>query len=114
MARCSAAGRKGLFDYALRLEGVTAPAAGGAAASPFGGAAAGGAGAGDGQRPEEVAIKNFLTRSGVAFEAPATLSYDGTNLIVYQSRKNLDRVKNIIRRYSDIKQVHIKTRRKGD
>jgi len=94
----------------LSAGGTGAPAGGGAAASPFGGAAAGGAGAGDGQRPEEVAIKNFLTRSGVAFELPATLSYDGTNLIVYQSRKNLDRVKNIIRRYSDIKQVHIEAK----
>ena len=93
----------------LSAGGTGAPAGGGAA-SPFGGAAAGGAGAGDGQRPEEVAIKNFLTRSGVAFEVPATLSYDGTNLIVYQSRKNLDRVKNIIRRYSDIKQVHIEAK----
>ena len=93
----------------LSAGGGAAPAGGGAA-SPFGGAAAGGAGAGDGQRPEEVAIRNFLTRSGVAFEAPATLSYDGTNLIVYQSRKNLDRVKNIIRRYSDIKQVHIEAK----
>ncbi|MEY3812255.1 MAG: hypothetical protein RL495_202 [Verrucomicrobiota bacterium] len=94
----------------LSAGGTGAPASGGAAASPFGGAAAGGAGAGDGQRPEEVAIRNFLTRSGVAFEAPSTLSYDGTNLIVYQSRKNLDRVKNIIRRYSDIKQVHIEAK----
>ena len=98
----------------LKMTGLSAGGTGGAAAggaaSPFGGAAAGGAGAGDGQRPEEVAIKNFLTRSGVAFELPATLSYDGTNLIVYQSRKNLDRVKNIIRRYSDIKQVHIEAK----
>jgi len=95
----------------LSAAGTGTPAAGGAAgASPFGGAAASGAGAGDGQRPEEVAIKNFLTRSGVNFELPATLSYDGTNLIVYQSRKNLDRVKNIIRRYSDIKQVHIEAK----
>jgi general secretion pathway protein D len=94
----------------LSAGGAGGAAAGGGAASPFGGAAAGGAGAGDGQRPEEVAIKNFLTRSGVAFELPSTLSYDGTNLIVYQSRKNLDRVKNIIRRYSDIKQVHIEAK----
>jgi len=95
----------------LSAAGTGTPAAGGAGgASPFGGAAASGAGAGDGQRPEEVAIKNFLTRSGVNFELPATLSYDGTNLIVYQSRKNLDRVKNIIRRYSDIKQVHIEAK----
>jgi general secretion pathway protein D len=101
----------------LKMTGLSntagaAPAGGaaGGGANPFGGAAAGGASAGDGQRPEESAIKNFLTRSGVAFEAPATLSYDGTNLIVYQSRKNLDRVKNIIRRYSDIKQVHIEAK----
>ena len=98
----------------LKMTGLSAGGAGapasGAATSPFGGAAAGGAGAGDGQRPEEVAIRNFLTSSGVAFEAPSTLSYDGTNLIVYQSRKNLDRVKNIIRRYSDIKQVHIEAK----
>jgi general secretion pathway protein D len=98
----------------LKMTGLSAGGAAGAsaggAASPFGGAGAGGAGPGDGQRPEEVAIKNFLTRSGVAFELPATLSYDGTNLIVYQSRKNLDRVKNIIRRYSDIKQVHIEAK----
>jgi len=98
----------------LKMTGLSAGGAAGAsaggAASPFGGAAAGGAGPGDGQRPEEVAIKNFLTRSGVAFELPSTLSYDGTNLIVYQSRKNLDRVKNIIRRYSDIKQVHIEAK----
>ena len=100
----------------LKMTGLSAggtgagAAAGGGGNGVFGGAAAGSAGAGDGQRPEEVAIKNFLTRSGVAFELPATLSYDGTNLIVYQSRKNLDRVKNIIRRYSDIKQVHIEAK----
>ncbi|MBM3868413.1 MAG: hypothetical protein FJ384_05725, partial [Verrucomicrobia bacterium] len=43
-------------------------------------------------------------------EPPATLSFDGTRLIVTQSPKNLDRVKNIIRRYSDIKQVHIEAK----
>ena len=58
----------------------------------------------------KLAIKSFLTRSGVPFEPPATLSFDGTRLIVTQSPKNLDRVKNIIRRYSDIKQVHIEAK----
>jgi general secretion pathway protein D len=46
----------------------------------------------------------------VPFEPPATLSFDGTRLIVTGSPKNLDRVKNIIRRYSDIKQVHIEAK----
>lgn len=77
--------------------------------NPFGGAAAGTPDAGSGN-PQENAIRSFLTRSGVPFEAPATLSFDGTRLIVSQSRKNLDRVKNIIRRYSDIKQVHIEAK----
>jgi general secretion pathway protein D len=90
-------------------QGLNTTAPGGAAASPFGGAAGGAAGPTDGN-PQEVAIKSFLTRSGVPFEPPATLSFDGTRLIVTQSPKNLDRVKNIIRRYSDIKQVHIEAK----
>ncbi len=90
-------------------QGLNTTAPGGAAANPFGGAGAGGAGPSDGN-PQENAIKSFLTRSGVPFEPPATLSFDGTRLIVTQSPKNLDRVKNIIRRYSDIKQVHIEAK----
>ena len=88
--------------------GLNTTAPGGAAANPFGGAG-GAAGPTDGN-PQEMAIKSFLTRSGVPFEPPATLSFDGTRLIVTQSPKNLDRVKNIIRRYSDIKQVHIEAK----
>ncbi len=87
---------------------TTAPSTTGGA-NPFGGAAVGAAEAGGGN-PQENAIRSFLMRSGVPFEAPATLSFDGTRLIVSQSRKNLDRVKNIIRRYSDIKQVHIEAK----
>jgi general secretion pathway protein D len=90
-------------------QGLNTTAPGGAAASPFGGAGGGAAGPAEGN-PQEMAIKSFLTRSGVPFEPPATLSFDGTRLIVTQSPKNLDRVKNIIRRYSDIKQVHIEAK----
>ncbi|MFZ9399542.1 MAG: hypothetical protein ACO3A9_00165 [Opitutales bacterium] len=89
-------------------QGLNTTAPGGAAANPFGGAG-GAAGPAEGN-PQENAIKSFLTRSGVPFEPPATLSFDGTRLIVTQSPKNLDRVKNIIRRYSDIKQVHIEAK----
>ncbi len=90
-------------------QGLNTTAPGGAASNPFGGAGGGAAGPTDGN-PQEMAIKSFLTRSGVPFEPPATLSFDGTRLIVTQSPKNLDRVKNIIRRYSDIKQVHIEAK----
>jgi len=86
-----------------------APAAG---ASPFGGAAGAGASAGGDGSPRNEALKSFLVRSGVPFEGVtgAQLNYDGTNLIVTQNRKNLDRVRNILRRYSDIKQVHIEAK----
>ena len=89
-------------------QGLNTTAPGGATTNPFGGAG-GAAGPADGN-PQELAIKSFLIRSGVPFEPPATLSFDGTRLIVTGSPKNLDRVKNIIRRYSDIKQVHIEAK----
>jgi len=90
--------------------GTGAPSAStGGTASPFGGATAG-AGATD-VNPRNEGIKNFLTRSGVSFEVTgAVLNYDGTTLIVTQNRKNLERIRNILRRYSDIKQVHIESK----
>jgi len=89
--------------------GTGAAPAAGAAPSPFGGATAG-AGATD-VNPRNEGIKNFLTRSGVSFEVTgAVLNYDGTTLIVTQNRKNLERIRNILRRYSDIKQVHIESK----
>ena len=89
--------------------GQVSAAAPGGAASPFGGATAG-AGAVD-ANPRNDALKNFLTRSGVSFEvAGAQLNYDGSMLTVTQNRKNLERIRNILRRYSDIKQVHIEAK----
>jgi len=72
-----------------------------------------GAGPGDvgGASPREVAIRNFFTRSGVNFEVQgATLAWDGAMLTATQTRKNLDRIRNILRRYSDTKQVHIEAK----
>ena len=71
--------------------------------------AGGAAGAGD-ANPQEEGIKSFLIRSGVPFEGTASLSFDGSRLTVTQTRKNLDRVKNILRRYADTKQVHIEAK----
>jgi len=97
----------------IKMTGVSGGGAAspGATASPFGGGG-GGSAAGAESRPEEIGIKNFFIRSGVAFEGVngASLAYDGTNLIVTQNRKNLERVRNILRRYSDIKQVHIESK----
>ena len=82
---------------------------GGAAVNPFGGAGGASAGPGDGN-PQEQAIKSFLIRSGVPFDPPATFSFDGSNMNITHTRKSIDRVKNILRRYSDIKQVHIEAK----
>lgn len=89
--------------------GAAASTSGGSS-NPFGGSSTAGAGSSD-VNPRNEGIKNFLTRSGVSFEVQgAQLNYDGTTLIVTQNRKNLERIRNILRRYSDIKQVHIEAK----
>ncbi len=82
-----------------------APAAAGAASAFSGGTGA----SGDASARTE-GIKNFLSRSGVVFTENAQLNYDGTTLIVTQNRKSLEKIRNILRRYSDIKQVHIEAK----
>ena len=82
-----------------------APAAAGAAGAFSGGTAS----TGDASARTE-GIKNFLSRSGVVFTENAQLNYDGTTLIVTQNRKSLEKIRNILRRYSDIKQVHIEAK----
>jgi general secretion pathway protein D len=97
----------------MKMTGLNAGASAsttGGAANPFGAGATSGTGSTD-ISPRNEGIKNFLTRSGVSFEVQgAQLNYDGTTLIVTQNRKNLERIRNILRRYSDIKQVHIEAK----
>ena len=79
--------------------------------SPFSGGGGASPGNDTGASPREVAIKNFFTRSGVSFEVQgASLAWDGAMLTATQTRKNLDRIRNILRRYSDTKQVHIESK----
>lgn len=79
--------------------------------SPFSAGAGAGPADSGGASPREVAIRNFFTRSGVSFEVQgATLAWDGAMLTATQTRRNLDRIRNILRRYSDTKQVHIEAK----
>jgi len=79
--------------------------------SPFSPGLSAGPGDAGGASPREVAIRNFFTRSGVSFEVQgATLAWDGAMLTATQTRRNLDRIRNILRRYSDTKQVHIEAK----
>ena len=75
-------------------------------AAPAGGSAAGGI------VGESQAIQGFLQQAGVNFDATpgASLVYDGSAMIVTQTSRNLSRIRNILNRYSDIRQVEIEAK----
>ena len=60
----------------------------------------------------ESALKGFFQRAGVNFDnvPGATLAYDGSQLILTQTPRNLKRMDDILRHYRDAKQVEIETR----
>ncbi len=58
------------------------------------------------------AIRSFLQLAGVNFEVVpgSTLAFDGSQLIVTQSRRNLERIRNILARYHEVRQVEIEAK----
>lgn len=61
---------------------------------------------------ETKAIKSFLQQAGVNFESipGSSLVYDGSAMIVTHSSRNLQRIRNILNRYNDIRQVEIEAK----
>lgn len=61
---------------------------------------------------ESESIRNFLQQAGVNFETVpgASLVYDGAALIVTQTTRNLSRIRNILNRYNDVRQVEIEAK----
>jgi general secretion pathway protein D len=61
---------------------------------------------------EGQAIRTFLQQAGVNFDAvkDSSLAYDGSALIVTQTARNLERIRNILIRYSDVRQVEIEAK----
>lgn len=57
-------------------------------------------------------IRQFLQLAGVGFEGieDATLAFDGSQLIVTQTPRNLERIRNILARYSEVRQVEIEAK----
>lgn len=88
-----------------RMIGFKAVGGGADSSDPFGG----GGGGGGGENKEEP-IKQFLIKAGVEFGPGASLAFDGTKLWVTNSRRNLDKVRNILLRYNEIKQVEIEAK----
>ena len=57
-------------------------------------------------------MRGFFQRAGVEFEGirGASLAFDGTQLIVTQTSRNLERMRNILRRYDKTRQVEIEAK----
>ena len=73
---------------------------------PFGG---GGASAESDNKGE--AIKQFFVRAGVKFDDPnSSLAYDGSALLVTNTPRNIEKIRNILLRYNEVKQVEIEAK----
>jgi general secretion pathway protein D len=61
---------------------------------------------------EGQAIRVFLQLAGVDFEGVtgSTLAFDGSQIIATQTTRNLERIRNIIARYRDVRQVEIEAK----
>ncbi|MDD2764678.1 MAG: hypothetical protein PHE83_11950 [Opitutaceae bacterium] len=61
---------------------------------------------------EAEALRHFFQRAGVVFDgAPGcSLAYDGSAIIVSQTARNLERIRTILRRYREIRQVEIEAK----
>jgi general secretion pathway protein D len=61
---------------------------------------------------EEAAIKNFFVRAGVEFNTvpSSNLAFDGSQLIVTHTLKNLQRVERILQKYTQTRQVEIEAK----
>jgi general secretion pathway protein D len=66
---------------------------------------------GSSQNEELEALQGFFQSAGVNFELPgASLAFDGEQLIVTQTRRNLERMRIILRNYNEVKQVEIEAK----
>lgn len=94
----------------LRMTGIATGtgAPSGAARDPYAPGADGDAPASGG---EAASMKAFLTQAGVSFSVEGTsLAYDGSAIIVTQTPRNLERIRNILGRYNDVRQVEIESK----
>ena len=93
----------------IRLTGFGDGGASSATVDPFAPVASASSGPSANEKTE--ALQAFFQRAGVNFELPgASLAFDGEQLIVTQTRQNLDRMRAILRNYSEVKQVEIEAK----
>jgi general secretion pathway protein D len=77
---------------------------------PFAAPSSGGS-SGPSANDEVTALQSFFQSAGVNFEVPgASLAFDGEQLIITQTRRNLERMRVILRNYNEVKQVEIEAK----
>ena len=60
---------------------------------------------------EAASMKAFLQQAGVSFTVEgSSLAYDGSAIIVTQTARNNERIRNILARYNDVRQVEIEAK----
>lgn len=61
---------------------------------------------------EATALRHFFQQAGVSFESVtgSSLAYDGSAIIVTQTGRNLERIRTILRRYREVRQVEIEAK----
>lgn len=82
-----------------------------ASADPFAPPAPAGGGGGS-TGGESDAIRRFLQAAGVPFDTVpgASLAYDGASILVTHTGRNIERIRNILGRYNDVRQVEIEAK----
>ena len=94
----------------IRLTGFRDVSSASAVADPF--ADPGSGSSGPSQDEETQALQKFFQNAGVNFEGinGSSLAFDGEQLIVTQTPRNIERLRTILRNYSEVKQVEIETK----
>ncbi|MBI4622225.1 MAG: hypothetical protein HY736_03255, partial [Verrucomicrobia bacterium] len=60
---------------------------------------------------EAASMRAFLQQAGVSFTVEgSSLAYDGSAIIVTQTARNMERIRNILARYNDVRQVEIESK----
>ena len=60
---------------------------------------------------EAASMRAFLQQAGVSFAVEgSSLAYDGAAIIVTQTPRNIERIRNILSRYNDVRQVEIEAK----
>lgn len=93
----------------LRMTGSHGSAAAAKSSDPFSSIGASNEAAPGSEAP---AMQAFLQQAGVNFTGTpgSSLAYDGSSIIVTQTARNLERIRNILNRYNDIRQVEIEAK----